>query len=256
VEEVKGSEGQQAAALRVATVMCAVAAMVPLTARPAARAGRSCSVYSQDFVGMVLELIDICDESGLERPAEQLGEEQGDQSTEQPALQLSQPQWELTQCAEIEYATGAHNMASHAVRCSDMSAYSNESKSSSLSEGSYSSTGSASRMGSAAASQPLSFLGLWRRKQERRRIMTVICEAGVTPEKSVRVVGGIYVIAGERKKWDGRQWRRICCEGICSAASRGTEKYCAVHLRTHSQQHQHQHQHQQQQQQQQQQQEA
>jgi hypothetical protein len=209
---------------------------------------RSCSVYSQDFVGMLSLLIDICDESGLEQPAEQLGEKQGDQSTEQPAQQLSQPQWEqtqweLTQCDEIEDATGAHNSArdaeasfNSARRCSDMSVCSYESDSSSFSEGSYSSTGSANSMGSAAASQPRSFPGLWRRKQERRRLMTVNCEASAMPDKSLRVVGGIYMIAGERKKWDGRQWRRICCAGMCSAASRGTEKYCAAHLRTHSQQ--------------------
>ncbi len=211
--------------------------------RQAARAGRSCSVYSQDFVGMLSLLIDICDESGSEQPAEQLGEKQGDQSTEQPALQLSHPQWELPQCDEFEYATGAHVRARDAaasfnsVRRSDMSVCSYESDSSSFSEGSYSSTDSASSMGSAAASKPRSFPGFWRRKQERRRIMTVICDGGM-PDKSLRVVGGIYMIAGERKKWDGRQWRRICCASNCGAASRGTEKYCAVHLRTHSQQHQ------------------
>jgi hypothetical protein len=233
-----------------ATEVCAVAEMVPLmpvAQRQAARCGvRNCSVYSQDFVGMLSLLIDICDESGSERSAEQsaeqLGEKQGDQCTEQPALQLSQPEWQLAQCDEIEYATGAHNSARDAAasfnsaRCSDMSAWSYESNSSSFSAGSYSSTDSASSMGSAAASQPRSFPGFWRRKQERRRLMTVICEAGATPDKSLRVVGGIYMIAGERKKWDGRQWRRVCCAGNCGAASRGTDKYCTVHLRTHSQQ--------------------
>jgi hypothetical protein len=216
--------------------VCQVAAMVLLVRaaeRQAARAGvRNCSVYSQDFVSMVSLLIDICDESGFERPAEQLGEKPGDQLTEQPALQLD----------EIEYTTGAHNSArdaapgSNSARCSDMSAWSYESNISSFSEGSYSSTGSASSMGSAAASQPRSFPGSWRRKQERRRLMTVICEAGATPDKSLRVVGGIYMIAGERKKWDGRQWRRVCCAGNCGAASRGTDKYCTLHLRTDSQQ--------------------
>jgi hypothetical protein len=66
-----------------------------------------------------------------------------------------------------------------------------------------------------------------------------------TPNKNMRVVRGIYLIAGGRKKWDGRQWRRVCCAGNSSAASRGTDKYCTVHLRGHAQQQQQQQQQQQ-----------
>jgi hypothetical protein len=40
------------------------------------------------------------------------------------------------------------------------------------------------------------------------------------------------VVDGVRKKWDGRQWRRLCTapQG-CSAASRGTTPFCVAHGR-------------------------
>jgi hypothetical protein len=202
--------------------------LVPHTQRDAATASvRNCSVYSADFVCMLSELIEICEESGTERPAEESAE------------QFSQPAWQLAPCGENEYATGAHKSARDVAasfdtaRCSDMSAWSCESNSSFFSTGSDSSACTASSTDSTAAGQPRSFPGFWRRKQERRRLTTIICE-GATPDKNMRVAGGIYLIAGERKKWDGRQWRRVCCAGNCCAASRGTGKYCTVH-RGHSQ---------------------
>ena len=204
--------------------------LVPHAQRDAATASvRNCSVYSADFVGVLSLLIDICEESGTERPAEESAE------------QFSQPAWQLAPCGENEYATGAHKSARDVAasfdtaRYSDMSAWSCESNSSFFSSGSDSSACTASSTDSTAAGQPRSFPGFWRRKQERRRLTTIICE-GATPDKNMRVAGGIYLIAGERKKWDGRQWRRVCCAGNCCAASRGTDKYCTVHLRGHSQQ--------------------
>jgi hypothetical protein len=51
------------------------------------------------------------------------------------------------------------------------------------------------------------------------------------PSKDLRVKGAVYVVGDERKKWDGRQWRRVCAvEGCCSAA-RGTTEFCIVHGR-------------------------
>jgi hypothetical protein len=40
------------------------------------------------------------------------------------------------------------------------------------------------------------------------------------------------VVDGVRKKWDGRQWRRLCTiPSGCSAASRGTSPFCVAHGR-------------------------
>jgi hypothetical protein len=51
------------------------------------------------------------------------------------------------------------------------------------------------------------------------------------PSKDLRIKGAVYVVGDERKKWDGRQWRRVCAvEGCCSAA-RGTTEFCIVHGR-------------------------
>ena len=74
--------------------------LAPHAQRDAATASvRNCSVYSADFVGMLSERIDICEESGTERPAEESAE------------QFSQPVWQLAPCGENEYATGAHKSA-------------------------------------------------------------------------------------------------------------------------------------------------
>ena len=50
--------------------------LVPHAQRDAATASvRNCSVYSADFVGVLSLLIDICEESGTERPAEESAEQ-------------------------------------------------------------------------------------------------------------------------------------------------------------------------------------
>lgn len=50
--------------------------------------------------------------------------------------------------------------------------------------------------------------------------------------KQQRLKGVIYVVDGVRKKWDGRQWRRLCTIASgCSAASRGTTPFCVAHGR-------------------------
>mmetsp|Transcript_9700 Transcript_9700/g.17070 ORF Transcript_9700/g.17070 Transcript_9700/m.17070 type:complete len:361 (-) Transcript_9700:79-1161(-) len=58
---------------------------------------------------------------------------------------------------------------------------------------------------------------------------TIVCSEA--PRKELRQKGTVYQINDERKKWDGRQWRRLCVvEGCCSAA-RGATDFCIVHGR-------------------------
>lgn len=54
-------------------------------------------------------------------------------------------------------------------------------------------------------------------------------EAGAPPKKEYRVKGRVYIVQNERKKWDGRQWRRLCVAEDCSCAARGATLYCVNH---------------------------
>lgn len=49
------------------------------------------------------------------------------------------------------------------------------------------------------------------------------------PKKEFRVKGRVYIVQNERKKWDGRQWRRLCIVDNCSCAARGATLYCVNH---------------------------
>jgi hypothetical protein len=191
---------------------------------------RSSSVYSQDFVGMLSLLIEICDSDNVCGEGNPLPETQLAPVIEAEA----EAEAEVLAC-DADYADymGARrsnlsvwSRASDASDASDASNSSYSSVSSTESSWSASSASSSGRLDSTQAS-----LGLWRRKQARKRLMTIFCEPGTMPDKNCRIVGRIYLLDGERKKWDGRQWRRVCCAGKCTAASRGTDKFCIVHGR-------------------------
>jgi hypothetical protein len=203
----------------------------------AARHGgkRSSSVYSQDFVGMLSLLIEICDSDNV------CGEEKALPETElapvieaEAEVQACDADYEADYVGARRSNLSVWSRASGASDASDASNSSYSSVSSAESSWSASSASSSGRLDSTQAS-----LGLWRRKQARKRLMTIFCEPGSMPDKNCRIVGRIYLLDGERKKWDGRQWRRVCCAGKCTAAQRGTDKFCIVHGRQqqHNQQH-------------------
>ncbi|GBG25590.1 tRNA-specific adenosine deaminase 1 [Hondaea fermentalgiana] len=54
-------------------------------------------------------------------------------------------------------------------------------------------------------------------------------ECASIPKKEHRVKGVVYVIAGEAKRWDGRQWRRLCIVHDCHSAARGSGDLCIAH---------------------------
>mmetsp|Transcript_6942 Transcript_6942/g.19535 ORF Transcript_6942/g.19535 Transcript_6942/m.19535 type:complete len:290 (-) Transcript_6942:323-1192(-) len=58
---------------------------------------------------------------------------------------------------------------------------------------------------------------------------TIECKE--VPRKETRVKGAVYKIGEERKKWDGRQWRRLCIVEDCCSAARGATDFCIVHGR-------------------------
>lgn len=62
-----------------------------------------------------------------------------------------------------------------------------------------------------------------------KRAQIIHCET--TPEKEQRIKGAVYQIGDERKKWDGRQWRRLCIVVDCCSAARGSADFCIVHGR-------------------------
>lgn len=51
------------------------------------------------------------------------------------------------------------------------------------------------------------------------------------PKRQFRVKGQIYVVNKIRKKWDGRQWRRLCQYKNCDHAARGSITYCVSHYK-------------------------
>ena len=193
---------------------------------------RNSSVYSQDFVGMLSLLIEICDadnEGAAEAQLPTLAPV--DEREAEAGMDLHDADNEADNAvADYAMASRRSNLSVWS-RASDESDSRYSSVSSAESSWSASSAGSSGRLDSTQAS-----LGLWRRKQARKRLMTIFCEPGSMPDKSNRIVGRIYLLDGERKKWDGRQWRRVCCAGKCTAASRGTDKFCIVHGRQQQQQ--------------------
>ncbi|CAK9019300.1 tRNA-specific adenosine deaminase 1, partial [Durusdinium trenchii] len=50
-----------------------------------------------------------------------------------------------------------------------------------------------------------------------------------TPKKDQRQKGVVYIIHGESKRWDGRQWRRLCVVENCHSAARGATDFCICH---------------------------
>ena len=51
------------------------------------------------------------------------------------------------------------------------------------------------------------------------------------PKRQFRVKGQIYVVNKIRKKWDGRQWRRLCQYKNCDHAARGSITFCVSHYK-------------------------
>lgn len=51
------------------------------------------------------------------------------------------------------------------------------------------------------------------------------------PPKATRQHGYVYIVesTGETKKWDGRQWRRLCVVEQCHSAARGAGDFCISH---------------------------
>jgi len=56
-----------------------------------------------------------------------------------------------------------------------------------------------------------------------------VVECSVVPKKDQRIKGVVYCINGESKRWDGRQWRRLCVVESCHSAARGAGDLCIAH---------------------------
>lgn len=65
--------------------------------------------------------------------------------------------------------------------------------------------------------------------ESRVKSVNTALEAGAPPKKEYRMKGRVYIVQNERKKWDGRQWRRLCVAENCSCAARGATLYCVNH---------------------------
>jgi len=49
------------------------------------------------------------------------------------------------------------------------------------------------------------------------------------PRREERVKGAVYCINGDNRRWDGRQWRRLCVVEDCHSAARGSGDLCVAH---------------------------
>lgn len=56
-----------------------------------------------------------------------------------------------------------------------------------------------------------------------------VMECAEIPKKENRVKGVVYVVNGDAKRWDGRQWRRLCIVHDCHSAARGSGDLCIAH---------------------------
>jgi hypothetical protein len=181
-------------------------------------AQRKASLYCSDLAEALSLLIDACEEEPAFREATEEDDE---------------PQ-------QNAFVTGGYSTGGRGprivVRSSDLSQWSRSSDSSFASADTADSSDSFESTSSSISSRSStaeSSSNLWRRYQVRQQARTVLCEPGVKPTKEVRIKGTIYVIGGERKKWDGRQWRLVCCVDGCTAATRSTTNFCIAHGRCH-----------------------
>jgi hypothetical protein len=180
-------------------------------------AQRKASLFCSDLAEALSLLIDACEEEPALRAATE-----ADDEPQQHAFVIG------------GYSTGGRSSRIDS-RGSDLSDWSRSSDSSADSadtadsSGSFESTGS----GISSRSSTVESSSWWRRNQVRQQARAILCEPGVRPSKEVRIKGAVYVFGGERRKWDGRQWRLVCCVNGCTSATRSTTTFCIAHGRCH-----------------------
>lgn len=60
-----------------------------------------------------------------------------------------------------------------------------------------------------------------------KEAMVIRCE--FAPKKELRVKSAVYITKKFSKRWDGRQWRRLCIVAACHSAARGSTDFCISH---------------------------